>query len=427
MAEKQTIHLIGLSPNLEDLAPTSQKIIAEAEVLAATKRFLNIFSDSQAEMLPLDCPLAQWFEKLKTHHESGKKIVILASGDPNYYGLGKRLMLHFESSQVVIIPSLTTVQIAFARLKTPWEKIETASLHGRQSKIDFWASLYRAAHLGSGFLAVYTDEANSPEQIAKRLLARGQTNWRMHVFEDLRTPHERISCLSLFEASNQKFSPLNLVVLECEQRPLPIGLGLPESSYSHEAGLITKKEVRVVTLSLLNLAPHHTVWDLGAGSGSISIEAAPFVSHGSIWAVEKSPIRAEQIAINRTKFGVAQVEIVEDDSTHAISHLPPPHRIFIGGGGRDLDNIIRAARLRLNPGGLMVINLVTIDRVGPIISLLNSLNLETSITQLQVSRSAPLGEGLYLKPLNQVWLISAFDKTSLEVEPCLDKGIIHVK
>jgi precorrin-6Y C5,15-methyltransferase (decarboxylating) len=125
---------------------------------------------------------------------------------------------------------------------------------------------------------------------------------------------------------------------------------------------------------------------------------------GSVWAVEKSPLRAEQIAANRAKFGVSHVDIIEDGAMEAMKYLPSPDRIFIGGGGEGLEDIVREAKAHLRPRGLLVAALVSLDKIGRIAKLLRELGLEMSVTQVQIARSEALAAGFYLKPLNQVWL-----------------------
>ena len=407
MPDNNRLHLIGLIPERRWITPAVTEIIDQADILAGTDRLLELFPEHRDRAVSLKLPLDRWLEDLKARQAEGKKIVVLTSGDPNYFGLAKKLLTVFEPGRVNIIPSITVIQQAFAKIKLSWERTEVASLHGREvSAGDFWSALYRASHFsGSGYLAVYTDAENTPAAIAKRLLGRGQHNWRMMVFEDLGTPDERVTTWSLFEAKLRKFSPLNLVVLECLKPPAPISVGMPESVYVHEAGLITKREVRVVTLGLLELQPYHTLWDLGAGSGSVSIEAAALLPHGSIWAVEKSPLRSEQIAANRAYFGATQVEIIEDEALAAIPHLPPPDRVFLGGGGEKLGEVIRAAREKLKPKGVIVANVLTLDALHLATAAMKSLGLEMSVTQLQAARSEGLGGSLYLKALNQVWIV----------------------
>ena len=404
MSAPPLLHLIGISPDLQCLPPAAAALIEEADVLAAGDRLLGLFS--KEVKIPLSLPLQGWLEELKAWQSKGKKVVVLASGDPNYYGLARRLLTVIEPDLVTIIPAPTVVQEAFARLKTSWERTETVSLHGREPQTAFWSALFRAGRgCGSGYLAVYTDPDNTPAAIARRLADRGFANWRLIVFENLGARDEHCAALTLSEAESLTFSPLNLVILECLKRPARISPGLPESEFVHEAGLITKREVRAAALGLLDLQPHHTLWDLGAGCGSVSIEAASLITHGSVWAVEKAPRRLEQIAANRAFFGAAQVEVVADDSLSAMNRLPPPDRVFIGGGGGSLPEIIREVRMRLGPDGLILINALSLASLNLATTAISGEGLELSITQLQAARSEPLGGSLFLKPLNQVWLV----------------------
>lgn len=400
------LYLIGLSPDLDWLPPAVSRIIAQAEILAGGQRLLELFPEHQGQKMPLTLPLNDWLGELETLRREGCKIAVLTSGDPGHFGLSRALTEVIDRQEVVTIPSPTVVQQAFARLGVSWNGSEVVSLHGREGLGAFWGAVYRASHFsGSGYLAVYTDAKNTPEIIAKRLLGRGQQQWRMTVFEDLGAADERISSWSLFEAKLRRFSPLNLVVLECLKKAAQISLGMPEESFIHEAGLITKSEVRAATLGGLELHPTHTLWDLGAGSGSVAIEAAGLLHHGAVWAVEKSPLRSEQIAANRAYFGAAQVEIVEDDAMAAIGHLPEPDRVFIGGGGKDLPAIIKSAAAKLKSRGVMVANMVSVHALGSAMEAMQEAGLEVSVTQIQASRSEPLGGSIYLRPLNQVWMV----------------------
>jgi len=407
MPDIPQLHLIGLKPDPTWLPPAVSEIINQAEVLAGTDRLLELFPQHAGLKVRMSMPLKTWLEQIKDLQDEGRRVVVLTSGDPNYYGLAKSLLKTIGSAKVKVIPSTTVIQEAFSRLKISWDRTEVVSLHGREGLTCFWNALYRAGHFmsGSGYLAIYTDPENTPSVIAKRLLGRGQKNWHMVVFEDLGTEEEQVSAWTLYEAKLRKFSPLNLVVLKCLKRPEPISLGMPETFFAHKAGLITKREIRAVSLGLLELQPYHILWDLGAGSGSVAIEAAALLPHGSIWAVEKSPLRTEQIAANRAYFGAAQVEIVEDDSLAAMTHLPSPDRVFVGGGGRDLAKIIHKARGHIKPEGVIVVNVVSFEALNQAVTTMTELNLDLSVTHIQASRSEPLGASHYLKPLNPVYLV----------------------
>jgi precorrin-6Y C5,15-methyltransferase (decarboxylating) len=206
------------------------------------------------------------------------------------------------------------------------------------------------------------------------------------------------------------FGEPNLVVLSREHRqdadPVSLHFGMPDNAFRHERGLITKSEIRAVTLSKLMLdRPDLVLWDLGAGSGSVGIEAARFLPGGWVYAVEKRAERIEQIAENRDRFGVGNLTAVAADLPGGMEGLPDPDRVFVGGGGKGLPEILRAAAGRLRGGGVIVVNTVLIQSVSAAVEVLKDLELTTDLIQIQVSvaRAMPWGERLGAQ--NPVWII----------------------
>ncbi len=401
-----TINLIGLSPDDKMRPPLVSELVGRAKFLAGGDRLLDLFPDFTGQKIPLKTPLEDWLRELDEKSNFGE-MVILTSGDPNFFGLAKKLLTVIDGQKVQLIPSPTTVQLAFAHLKKTWAGAEVVSLHGRHHWGDLWAALLRSSHFGSGLTAIYTDKENSPALIAQKVLAKG-LNFRLHVFEELGQAGEKISSLDLAEASSKDFSPLNLCVLESIEKPAPIVLGQSEEAYLHEAGLITKAAVRAVALGFLELLPHHIMWDLGAGSGSVAIEAARQLFQGGVWAVEKNQKRLEHIFQNRQKFGAANLEIVSGEALEVLDELPAPDRVFLGGGGYGLGELIEKARRKLKPGGLIVASLVGLDSLASArLALKTKDGQEPQIVQVNINLSAPLAGSLYFKPQNQVYLLKA--------------------
>jgi precorrin-6Y C5,15-methyltransferase (decarboxylating) len=309
--------------------------------------------------------------------------------------------------QVVIHPNLTAVQTACARLQMPWQDATVISLHGRA-----WEPL--AAALGKpGPWLVYTDPEHTPAAIARFLLLRGLGQARFCVLEDLGQDSERVTWLSLAEAQERDFSPLNLVVVapapgEAWPARPQLHLGLPEEALAHQAGLITKAEVRAVVLAKLNLSPGQVLWDVGAGCGSVGLEASLLLPGGKIFAVERHPERAAQIAANRDKFGVHHLEVVCAPAPLGLAPLPDPQRVFVGGGGPEVGAIIQEAVRRLAPEGRIVITAVLLETLTAARQALAQAGWEAEVVQLQVSRSHPLADGTAFKALNPVWIITGW-------------------
>lgn len=400
------VQVVGLGMSPDDLTPKALDIIQEAQVLVGGKRLLAYFPDHPADKLVLGKDPASIIGTLPALAHD-RRVVVLASGDPNFYGIGPLVVRILGPENVVIHPNLTAVQTAAARLQVPWHEARVVSLHGRG-----WQAL-EAALNEPGPLFIYTDPVHNPGALAQRLLDQGQTQARLCVLEDLGAPDERLTWLSLEDAANQTFSPLNMVMLEraAVQKDLScaapgLHLGMPEEAYAPERGLITKAEVRAVALAKLALYPGQVLWDVGAGSGSVGLEASILIGQGRILAIEKNPERAAQIAANRDKFRVANLEVICGQAPECLAGLPHPDRVFIGGGGKDVADILREALRRLRPQGLVVVNATLLDTLEEARRVLLQEKWRVDVVQLQISRAQPLSAGNYFKALNPVWLIS---------------------
>jgi precorrin-6Y C5,15-methyltransferase (decarboxylating) len=395
-----------------DLPPSIYSLLAWCEVLAGPSAWLKALaeaepglSDEGKILSPIEPNLDQWLASL-SDLASQKRVLVVAGGDPNFFGLAAKLLKAVGPEKVTLRPATTTVQKAFARLKTTWAGVEVQSLHGRQSWRSFWSALYRAGRRGeSGRLAVYTDPKNTPQVVAEKILGRGQDRWRVTVLSNLGAEGESLWTGGLEEAAGRDFPPLNLTVLSLSSDLSPITMGAPEEAYAHSDGLITKSEVRSVALGLLELTGTETMWDLGCGSGSVALEAARLLDRGEVWAVEKNRDRAAQALANRALYGAAHLEIVLGDALEHLERLPKPDRVFVGGGGAQLSAILERTWGRLGPGGVVVAAAVRIDSLNEACAALSKPGRPASVTQVGTARSEPLTGSLHLKPQNQVWLV----------------------
>jgi precorrin-6Y C5,15-methyltransferase (decarboxylating) len=205
------------------------------------------------------------------------------------------------------------------------------------------------------------------------------------------------------------FSDLNLVVLKPDRnrQHAPAQFpGMPDDWFVHEKGLITKAEVRAVTLSRLRLFDRAVFWDLGAGSGSISIEAGLSITRGSIYAVEQHPARIAHIRENCTRFGIGNISVIEARLPDGLGGLPDPDRVFIGGGGENLAQIIHAAADRLTESGLIVVNTVLIDNLTSARQALERMGFSVDLLQIQVSRGKPMPYSHRFEAANPVWIVT---------------------
>jgi len=389
----------------EDLTPKVREIIRKAQVLVAGRRLLDYFPDHPARTILLGKDPEGALAQLPAL-AAQQRVVVLASGDPNFYGVGPLVVQVLGAENVVIHPNVTAVQAACARLKLAWQDAAVISLHGRSM-----APLDEALDQAVGKLIIYTDPEHTPGAIARCLLARGQSEARLCVLEDLGRAAERLTWLSPTEAREREFSPLNLVVIlpgteAAAARVAPLHLGLPEEALAHENGLITKAEVRAVVLARLALFPGLTLWDVGAGCGSVGLEASLLIPGGQIIAVEQDEGRAAQVRANAAKFGVQNLRVVCGRAPECLASLPAPQRVFLGGGGRNMKEILAEVMGRLERGGRVVLTVTLLETLETARSVLTQSGWEVDLTQLQVSRSQPLAGATFMQALNPVWIVT---------------------
>ena len=406
-----SIQLIGLgmTPPGPDLA--AHPALTGADVLVAGKSYLAFCHALPAEKIAVTAPLSALLERLQALRGQGKRIAVLASGDPLFFGIGAALAEYFGPGSLVVTPGISSLQAAAARLALPWEGVRPVSLHGR-------ASFLPLAHavLDNAPVCLLTDAANSPDAAARFLLERGVSHYTVSVFEKLGDPGERMLRLSLAEAAQSRFAVPNVAFLLPDPAlpaPLPLALGLPDSAYCREKELITKWPIRAAALAALRVTPTSTVWDLGSGSGSIALEAAFLARRGQVLAVERQQSRAAMIAENRSRFAAAHMDILcaslpgclEDPS------LPQPDRIIIGGGlggsHQDACTLITLALQRLTPGGRLVISCVLLQSLDLARAVLREHGCEPELLCLQASQAAPLGQDQHLVAHNPVFLLAA--------------------
>ena len=398
------IYVIGLGMSPADLTAVHLDLIDRAQVLVGGRRHLDYFKNSRAQKIQITGALSALVTELGHRALEGEDIVVLASGDPLFHGIGSLISRQLPREQVAIYPNVTSVGAAFARIGESWQDARIISLHGHDLSPGH-LELFRRAEK----MALLTDPVHTPEWVGQTLSDHGIGDLRLCVLENLGAsgdPGEKITWFEPGQEVEGPFSPLNMIILLRRKRPAPrVFLGMDETVFAHQRGLITKSEVRVVSLSRLELETHHTLWDLGAGSGSVSIEAAFFIRAGRIFAVEKEERRVGDILANKERFAVSNLTVVPGTLPGALENLPDPHRVFIGGGGRDLPELIKASAHRLAPGGIIVINTVLLGTMGESLSCLEDLDFDTDLVQVQVSRSHTMPHSTMLKAQNPVWVI----------------------
>jgi len=399
------VHIVGLGMSYGDLPQKSLNLIEAAEVLAGGRRHLAYFASHTGERIIVGKDLAEALTAIREAAEH-KRVVVLASGDPNYYGIGRRLTEFLGEENVIVQPNITAVQSACGLLKISWDDAVVISLHGR-GMAKLTEVLGRAAKI-----IIYTAGAETPGEIARLLQTPGMLAYKMCVLENLGEESQRIAWLRPAEAEKRTFSALNMVVLlgETGKRGDGLHLGLPEAALEHEAGLVTKTEIRAVVLAKLQLWPGLVLWDVGAGCGSVGLEASLLLPGGRVLAVEQRPERARQIMANISRYRVNNMDVICGAAPDCLDDLPRPDRVFIGGGGSGLGQILESVLPRLQPHGRVVVTASLLTSLHTASARLQAWGWEVEICQVQISRSRALGSSAYLQALNPVWIISAAPK-----------------
>jgi precorrin-6Y C5,15-methyltransferase (decarboxylating) len=403
------VTIIGMGMTIEDLTARHLEIIDPADILVGGKRLLDLFKESRArkKVIGRDIDGAVNFVRQEMKKQM---VVVLASGDPMFFGIGKRMVDAIGANNTLIYPNISSVSAVFARIKEPWDDVRVISLHGRKNMRRLLKALEE-----ENKIAVFTDPKNNPAWLAVRLLENQFLNYKICVLETLGSDAEKVNWYTLAEAASMKFADPNMVVLS--RSPLArkdkerLYLGAPDSWYDHQKGLITKPEIRAISLSKLRLASDHILWDLGAGSGSVAAEASLLIKKGKIFAVEKESERVAQIKNNKKRFGIGNLKAIQAELPQGLEELPRPDRIFIGGGGKQLKSIITAAARYLKPKGVMVINTVLIPNVETARGTLEKLDFETEVIQAQINRSRQMPWAERLEAQNPVWIVTGMRKS----------------
>ncbi len=393
------IFVIGIA---EGLLSTSQEyLLQKCTLIIGAQRFaglVNGFSDRYMDITPLKDALAA----LRSALAHGN-VAVLASGDPLFFGIGRRLLAEFPEEKINIFPALSSIQKACALFRIPWDDATITSLHGRA-----------AAHLPGLLLSwskhlILTDTVHSPDRIAVQLLEYlaliGETELphtiKILVAQDLSLASEKVFRGSLAEAAEKRFSALNIVCLLVPSLPAvpAYRFGLTEDLLNHSRGLITKNEVRAASLHRLCLPDSGVFWDVGAGSGSLSIEAARTNPRLTIYAIEQKKEELENIKMNIVKFRCFNIVPVSGRAPEALAALPDPQRVFIGGSSGALPAIIPAVASRLTEGGILVINGVVVKTVQAAPPLMREHGFTVHTSTIKVLRTDPDGNTKTFNPI----------------------------
>ena len=378
------LSIVGIGEDgVDGLSSVARQLIRSAELVVGGARHLELAGELiQGRRLTWPSPIGDAFPEIERHR--GRAVVVLASGDPFHFGIGKQIAVFVPANEFICLPQPSAFSLAAARMGWPLQDIALVTLHGRAL-----SGMIRHLQPGARILALSWDSA-TPRQLAELLAARRMGQSRMTVLEAMAGPRERTRHASASRFDIDDIQPLNTIAIELIAEPdaaiIPLAAGLDDDLFEHD-GQLTKREIRAVTLSSLQPLQGQLLWDIGLGAGSVAIEW--LLQHRSLRAIgiESRSDRADRAARNAAALGVPELEIVQGHAPDALAGLARPDAVFIGGGMND--GVFDAAWDALKPGGRLVANAVSLETEARLAGYFQQYGGE--LIRLQVTRADRVG------------------------------------
>ncbi|MCW2278531.1 precorrin-6y C5,15-methyltransferase (decarboxylating) subunit CbiE [Heliophilum fasciatum] len=411
------VTVIGIGPGTpEHLTPQARKAAQEADLLIGGPRALALFADLGKPTLIIDRHLEDLMQVIARERQA-KRLAVLVSGDPGFYSLLPMLREKIGAEHLQVIPGLSSLQMAFAALALPWQEVRWLSMHGRCQK------LTDDTFSAPGWVAFLTDPQHRPEQIAQECVELGQ-GWRRGYilcslgYADQTTDAGTVAQLA--ERPVGAYRPAVLIVQGGEAPPSPAkgetdsavtppgGTGWPDDLFLRSPKIpMTKSDIRALTLARAQIGPRDTVWDIGAGTGSISIEAAGLAAQGTVWAVERLPEACDLIRQNAVRFGRHNLHLCPGAAPDVLATLPSPDVVIVGGSGGQLEAILAEAWRRLPAAGRLVVNAVTVETISTTTAWLSAQGIDFFASQVTTQTMVAAGAYHLWKSQNPITLFWA--------------------
>ena len=393
------VYLVGVGMgNPDTLTKEADRIIRQSDLLIGSKRMVELFA-------PLHIP-AQVCIKAQdivaaVRGSDAKQISVLLSGDTGFFSGAQRLLQMLTDCDVEQIPGISSLSYFCAKCQTSWQDVHVISCHGRDGGVV-------AAVQSHAKTFVLTGGAYRVQDLCRLLTQAGLGELQAWAGENLSYPNERICKGSAAELSHSCFGDLAVLLIFNPNPVTPLyqSPGLPDDAFCRGNVPMTKEEVRALVLSKLRLKENDLVWDVGAGTGSVSVECALMLPQGQVYAVERHPEGVALIEANKKRFALSNLQVISGHAPEALDHLPAPDKVFVGGSGGELPSILALA-LQKNPHVRIVISAITLETVRQGLDAMERWAFqEQEVVQVWVSRSHTVGPYHMMKGENPVYLIS---------------------
>jgi precorrin-6Y C5,15-methyltransferase (decarboxylating) len=403
-------YVIGIgSDGLAGLTARARELLNSAELILGSDQALGLVPEVAAQRFRIGPDLQEVVRTLELNLGK-KRMVVVASGDPLFYGVARYLCDRLGKDNFEVLPHVSSMQLAFARIKESWEEAYLTNLasHPLEDVVD---RIRTAETVG-----LFTSADNDPPAIARQLLARGLDYFRAYVCENLGGPDERVTQGELADIQAMEFAPLNVMILKRkpdrpDQRRATGHLrtfGNPDDVFAQsrpKSGLITQAEVRAIALAQLDVHPGCVVWDIGAGSGSVAVEAAQLARPGIVYAIEQDAADYHLVLANAETFGVRNLTAVHGMAPAVFSGLPAPDAIFVGGTSHEVARLLEMAYKALRPNGRLVVNVATLESLSATYGVLKTLAGRVQVLLINIARGTEQLETLRFEAVNPTFLL----------------------
>ena len=397
------IYVVGIGMgNPDTLTVEAKRAIEECQLLVGAPRLLELFASSDREKRAQVRTADIVYELQEAQDRGVNCTCVLVSGDVGFYSAAPLLYQHLEGYDVRVLPGISSLQYFCAKLQVPWQDVTVVSAHGRS---------HNAAGAVQANKKVFclTGGDTKVQDICAELVERGLGEVQVCAGERLSYADERIVRGTAAELAAEEFLDLAVMLV---QNPRPVkrryaAPSLTDGDFERGRAPMTKEEVRALVVSKLRIEPEHVVWDVGAGTGSVSVEAALAAPMGRVFAIERNEDALELLRAAKKRHGVCNMNIVPGEAPDALVGLPTPSRVFIGGSGGQMRRILQTA-LEANPWARICATAVTLETLSELLTCIKDFNLHADVVQLAVSRASEAGQYHLMRAENPVYVVTVW-------------------
>ncbi len=391
------ITIIGVGPgNKNCITYNAMKKLKNSQIVIGTKRLLDLFVEDNIQKIDISIGIDKVIDYINTNYN--KDITVLSSGDVGFYSISSTLKEKLNQNiEIEFLPGISSLQYFCSKLKINWSDIALISIHGRNEDL---ISTVKS----NSKTFVLTGGKNNINYVLSLLNENNLNDLIIYVGENLSYDNEKITSGTLKELLNKTFAPLSIIIIENQKPYSIITSGIPDNYFIRGTVPMTKQEVRAIALSKLQLSKEHIVYDIGAGTGSISIECA--LHSKKVYSIDFDDNAISLIEQNKTKFNLNNIEIINGTAPEILESLPSPDRVFIGGSNKNIKNIIKAVSIK--NCNRIVINSILLETLNQALETLNQLNYNVDIVQVSISKLKQINSSHMFISQNPIFVLTAF-------------------